>query len=107
MKLATVSDIHGNAVAFDAGGHTHVQFMRHLGRSFRFNPGSVGVAYRHDQPQESFRVDRWAEYALLTVRRGAGALEFRRVPFDVARHVEAFRASGHPHAGEMIGQYGG
>src|SRR6266568_129300 len=78
-----------------AGGHTHVQFMRHLGRTFHFNPGSVGVAYRHDQPQESFRVDPWAEYALLTARGGAVALEFRRVPFDVARHVEAFRASGH------------
>lgn len=26
------------------GGHTHMQFIRHLGRTFHFNPGSVGFA---------------------------------------------------------------
>ena len=43
------------------GGHTHVQQIRHLGETFYFNPGSVGVAYRHDQPEGSFRTDPWAE----------------------------------------------
>jgi predicted phosphodiesterase len=31
------------------GGHTHVQFIRHFGQTFHFNPGSVGFAYRHNQ----------------------------------------------------------
>jgi predicted phosphodiesterase len=26
------------------GGHTHVQFIHHIGQTFHFNPGSVGVA---------------------------------------------------------------
>lgn len=88
-----------------AGGHTHVQFVRQLGRTFHLNPGSVGFAYRHDQPEGEFRADPWAEYALLTVAGGQVALEFRRVPFDVDRLVWQYRRSGRPFADEAIAQY--
>ena len=55
--------------AIFTGGHTHVQFIRHLGRTFFCNPGSVGFAWRHGQPEESFRADPWAEYAILDAGR--------------------------------------
>jgi predicted phosphodiesterase len=88
-----------------AGGHTHVQQIRHLGRSFYFGCGSVGFAYRHGQPEGTFRADPWAEYALLTSEDGRLALEFRRVPFDVDALIAAYRASGRPYAEEAIAQY--
>ncbi len=93
------------ADTFHAGGHTHVQFVRHVGRCFHLNPGSVGFAYRPDQPEGVFRADPWAEYALLTVTDGHVSLEFRRVPFDVDALVEAYRGSGRPFAEEAVAQY--
>ena len=91
--------------AIMAGGHTHIQQLRHLDRSFYFGCGSIGLAYRHGQAPESFRCDPWAEYALLTAEQGTIGLEFRRVPFDVAALIEAYRASGRPHAERAIAQY--
>jgi predicted phosphodiesterase len=90
---------------FYTGGHTHVQFMRHFGRTFHFNPGSIGFAYRHNQPEGHFRADPWAEYALLTYRQGRLAVEFRRVNFDVASLIDLYRASGRPHADAAVAQY--
>jgi predicted phosphodiesterase len=87
------------------GGHVHLQFVRHLGRTFHFNPGSVGLAYRHDQDKETPRLDAWAEYAVLDSRGERLALEFRRVPYPVEDLVRAFENSGRPHAGEMIAAY--
>jgi predicted phosphodiesterase len=87
------------------GGHTHMQFIRHFGRTFHFNPGSAGLAYRHDQPEEHFRIDPWAEYALLTAAKGRLSLEFRRVSFDVAQLIGIYRSSGRPYAENAIAQY--
>lgn len=89
------------------GGHTHMQFIRHFGRTFHFNPGSVGFAYRHDQERDaSFRADPWAEYAVLTVAGARVSLEFRRVPYDAEPLMAIYRASGRPFADEAIAQYG-
>jgi predicted phosphodiesterase len=80
-----------------AGGHTHVQFVRHLGATFHMNPGSVGLAFRPGQtPGDEFRADPWAEYARLSVDGARLAVEFRRVPFDVDRLIEAYRSGGRP-----------
>jgi predicted phosphodiesterase len=89
------------------GGHTHMQFIRHFGRTFHFNPGSVGVAYRHDQPDDHFRLDPWAEYALLSSRSGNLSLEFRRIPFDVQLLISIYKTSGRPFAESSIAEYGG
>jgi hypothetical protein len=83
-----------------------MQFIRHFGRTFHFNPGSVGVAYRHDQPDDHFRLDPWAEYALLSSRSGSLSLEFRRVPFDVERLVSVYNVSGRPFSDLAIAEYG-
>lgn len=91
------------------GGHTHVQFLRRIdaGPRFFFNPGSVGFVYSHHQEEDDFRADPWAEYAVLSVDGGRLALEFRRVPFDAARLVEVYYASGRPYAEQAAAQYGG
>ncbi|MBI1278661.1 MAG: hypothetical protein GC179_11095 [Anaerolineaceae bacterium] len=87
------------------GGHTHVQFIRHFGQTFHFNPGSVGIAYRHDQPENSFKVNSWAEYAILTVTKSRLNLEFRRVLYPVSLAQDIYRASGRPFAKESVLQY--
>ena len=89
-----------------AGGHTHVQFVRHFpDRTFFVNPGSVGLAWRHGQPEGILHADPWAEYAVLDLADGRVELAFRRVPFDVAAYREIIAASGTPHATALLAQY--
>jgi len=87
------------------GGHTHAQQIRRNGELFFFNPGSVGFAYSHYQPDGRFRADPWAEYAILSAENGQTSLEFRRVPFDVNELISIYRESGRPFADEAIAQY--
>jgi predicted phosphodiesterase len=89
-----------------AGGHTHVQFVRHFpDRTFFLNPGSVGLAWRHGQPEGILHTDPWAEYAVLDIADGRVELAFRRVPFDVAAYRQIIAASGTPHATALLAQY--
>ena len=87
------------------GGHTHAQQIRRNGELFFFNPGSVGLAYSHNQPEGQFHADHCAEYAILTAENGNTSLEFRRVPFDAQELIRIYRTSGRPFAEEAIGQY--
>jgi predicted phosphodiesterase len=87
------------------GGHTHIQHIRRLADTFYFNPGSVGFAYNRVQAEESFRADPWAEYAVLSADNERLGLEFRRVPFDTAELIRAYRESERPFADEAIAQY--
>ena len=87
------------------GGHTHAQQIRRNGELFFFNPGSVGFAYSHYQPDGQFYADPWAEYAILTVENRQTSLEFRRIPFDVQELIRIYRESGRPFADEAIAQY--
>jgi putative phosphoesterase len=87
------------------GGHTHAQQIRRLGKHFFFNPGSVGFAYSHHQPDGQFHADPWAEYAILTVEDSQMGLEFRRVPFDTNELIRIYRQSGRPFADEAVAQY--
>jgi putative phosphoesterase len=87
------------------GGHTHAQQIRRNGQYFFFNPGSVGFAYSHNQPDDQFYADPWAEYAILTAEYGQLSLEFRRVPFDAKELIRIYRESGRPFAEEAIAQY--
>jgi predicted phosphodiesterase len=91
--------------AFMCGGHTHLQQVRRIGDSFFFNPGSVGFAYSHQQPDDDFRADPWAEYAILTHDNGRLGLEFRRVPYEAGEMMAIYAASGRPNADEAGGQY--
>jgi putative phosphoesterase len=87
------------------GGHTHAQQIRRLGKLFFFNSGSVGFAYSHNQPDNEFHADPWAEYAILTAENGQLSLEFRRVPFDTQELIRIYRESGRPFAEDAIEQY--
>jgi diadenosine tetraphosphatase ApaH/serine/threonine PP2A family protein phosphatase len=89
-----------------AGGHVHLPFVRRIADNFFFNPGSVGVAYNHEQEEAAFRLDPWAEYAVLTAEASGLRLEFRRVSFDIPALVRVYRDSGRPFAEEVIAQYG-
>lgn len=103
-------DVFLNALGGDSdyvycGGHTHVQFLRRVRDTFHFNPGSIGLAYSHHQPDDAFYNDPVAEYAVLTVEGMRSALEFRRVPYDVNAVIQNYKNSGRPHADELIKQY--
>ncbi len=87
------------------GGHTHAQQIRRNGKYFFFNPGSVGFAYSHHQPDGQFHADPWAEYAVLTAEDDQVSLEFRRIPFDAEELIRIYRESGRPFAEEAIAQY--
>jgi predicted phosphodiesterase len=92
--------------AIICGGHTHVQQIRQLGTSFFFNPGSVGLPFRRDSPPERPTVNRWAEYAVLTVEEdGRTALEFRQVPYDVERLMALIMASDMPEPETLARRY--
>jgi putative phosphoesterase len=89
------------------GGHTHLQQIRRLGDSLFFNPGSVGLAYDHQQTADPPRADPWAEYAILTCDDETFSVEFRRVPYDVAALLAVIAASGMPYADVLAERHGG
>jgi predicted phosphodiesterase len=87
------------------GGHTHLQQVRRVGIGFFFNPGSIGVAYSHDQPEDNLHLDPWAEYAILDATESAVGLEFRRVPLDLPVLLDLLRQSSRPNAEGLIREY--
>ena len=89
------------------GGHVHLQYTRRLrdSQNFYFNPGSVGVAYNHDQTSEQKLLDPWAEYALLTIEKSNVQLEFIRAALDMDKMADMYRSSSRPFAGEAMAQY--
>jgi predicted phosphodiesterase len=86
-----------------AGGHVHQQFVRRLGSSLFLNPGSVGLSYDPEQPEDAMRFDPWAAWAVVEVDGDRLSVEFRRAPFDPAAVVEAIDASGIPGASRKAG----
>ena len=89
------------------GGHVHLQYTRRLqdSQNFYFNPGSVGVAYNHEQTGEKNLLDPWAEYALLTIEKSNTQLEFIRTALDMDKMADVYRSSSRPFAGEAMAQY--
>jgi putative phosphoesterase len=88
-----------------AGGHTHRQWTRRIGDALFVNPGSVGLAYDWHQPEEDFKFDAVAEYALVTVDAAQVSVEFRRVPYPLEELREVGLASGRPHVEGHLGMY--
>jgi putative phosphoesterase len=88
-----------------AGGHTHKQWTRRIGGGLFVNPGAVGLAYDYHQPEDDFRFDAVAEYALVTVGPQGPAVEFRRVPYALGELRRAVLESGRPQAERHIGMY--
>jgi putative phosphoesterase len=91
----------GAAADVLAGGHTHLQSSRRLGKSLLVNPGSVGLPLHADADARSLPagtppLPRFAEYALVEADVAIG-LELRRVPIDVAALERAGLRSGMPY----------
>ena len=91
--------------AIMTGGHTHTQQLRRVGTGVFFNPGSIGVAYDRQMPDEQSHLDPWAEYAILSSEGGQMGIEFRRVPYEVDELIHIYRASGRPYAERSIAEY--
>jgi putative phosphoesterase len=66
-------------------GHTHVPFVRSIGKTLVVNPGSVG------QPRDS---DNRASYAVLDVEQGKCVI--RRVKYDIESAARAIEKEGLP-----------
>jgi predicted phosphodiesterase len=98
-----------SGAAVFSGGHTHWPHQRRLGDALFVNPGSVGFAYDHNQPEENVQADHWAEYAVLSVDDGGGrfAVELRRVPFDVEAVVQRAFDAGMPEPEAFAARYRG
>jgi putative phosphoesterase len=93
----------GHDAALLAGGHTHLQWTRRIGDALYVNPGSVGISY--DRHAESLGLRALAEWALLTVKDGTVAVEFRQVPYAVEDVQAAAQRSGRPYADEWAAQW--
>jgi predicted phosphodiesterase len=81
-----------------AGGHVHLQYLRRRGDSLFVNPGSVGLAYDHEQLADDVRFDAWAQYAVVSDDGTGTSVEFRRVAFDREAVIDSYRTSGAPGA---------
>ena len=88
-----------------ACGHVHLQWLRRIGESVWFCVGSAGLVYEHKEPLDEQPFEPWAEYAVLTAENDRLGIEFRRVPFDVERLLEAARESGMPYAERYVSQW--
>ena len=75
--------------------------LRRVGDAVYVNPGSVGIGYDHLQPDDDFRFDPWASYAIVE----AASVEFHRVPFDLDELDRVTRSAGMPLAGEVFERY--
>ncbi len=95
------AELGGTGADFLAGGHVHVPQLRRVGDAWYVNPGSVGLGYDHLQPEDDFRFDPWASYAIVT----AASVEFHRVHFDLEELAATTRASGLPLAEEVSSRY--
>jgi predicted phosphodiesterase len=93
------------------GGHVHSQVLRRIGDTFYFRPGSVGRVYDrnriHDKDRSKlgFRLDPWAEYALLTAENDQFSIEFRQVPVDIKKLGSIWKATNRPDAEQEIALY--
>jgi predicted phosphodiesterase len=85
----------GDAIAF---GHTHLPWHREVDGIYFVNAGSVG------RPKDG---DPRAGYVMLSFGAGTPVIEFVRIEYDVARAIEAIRASELPNDFADILQTGG
>jgi putative phosphoesterase len=101
---ASLTPFQGFGVDLLAGGHTHTQWTRRIDGALFVNPGSVGLAYDHHQPDDD-RKFSLAEYALVIVDDLGLSVEFRRVPYSAVDVKTAAASSGRPYANEWGDQW--
>jgi len=82
-----------------AGGHTHIQMLRHFQQSLLVNPGSVGMPFERDSHDKQYRPPH-SEYAIVEAEGDRLAIELRRTSLDVDAVIASARRSGMPGAEE-------
>jgi predicted phosphodiesterase len=90
---AAIADVDADIVA---GGHVHMQWTRPIAHRVILNPGSVGLAYDHEQEGDEMRLSPWAEYAIVHSSDDRLSIELLRVRFDPAQVISAIERSGRP-----------
>ena len=91
---AAIADVDADIVA---GGHVHMQWTRPIAHRLLLNPGSVGLAYDHEQEDdENVRVSPWAEYAIVDSADDRLSIELHRAHFDPGKVISAIELSGRP-----------
>lgn len=86
------------------GGHSHEQMLRRYGDTLVLNPGSIGAPFT--VAENMSQRPAWAEYAVLDVQNRARiTVDFRRTPFDVEQHIEAYQQSDMPHKQRWIKEW--
>lgn len=96
--------IAGFSATIMAGGHSHEQMLRRYRDTLVINPGSVGAPFTvtKGEPQRP----ALAEYAILDVQsRERLAIDFRRTPFDIEPHIQAYAQSDMPHKHLWIAEW--
>jgi putative phosphoesterase len=87
------------------GGHVHSQVLRRIGDTFYFRPGSVGRVYDRNRNDSDFRLDPWAEYAVLTTDKNQINIEFRQVPVNIEKLSNIWKETKRSDANQEIGLY--
>lgn len=82
---------------FYAGGHSHAQMLRTLGRSVVFNPGSVGLPFVKLPDGRAVNVPR-GEYAMVEADQKGVRIEFCRVNVELKKIVDDGLSSGLPYS---------
>ena len=86
-----------------ATGHVHLQWVRRVGAKLWLSVGSIGLVWEHREPLDEVPFQRVSEYAL--VDGDTLAVEFRRVPFDLAELLAAARAADFPYYEEWAAKW--
>ena len=92
----------GERATVMAGGHLHLQFLRHFRDSILLNPGSVGLPYELNPTKGTVVMPPWCEHAVITFEDGKLDISLRRVPVNPNEVVKSISASSMPHRKEFI-----
>lgn len=79
-----------------AGGHTHVQMVRRLGKRTVINAGSAGMPFAHYGFGGRVPVLDHAAYAIVTAEHDRHSIDLRQIPVDNDALVAEVRASDMP-----------
>jgi predicted phosphodiesterase len=96
----TLEGVDARAVAT---GHVHLQWLRRVASKLWLSVGSIGLVWEHREPLDEVPFHPVSEYAL--VDGDTLAVEFRRVPFDLAELLAAARAADFPYYEEWAAKW--
>jgi predicted phosphodiesterase len=89
-----------------AGGHTHIQMLRHHNGMMIVNPGSVGNAFlAPHQSEKQPTLMPWAEYAIVNRQDSQITVEFKRIFYNIDLLYQAIRKSDIPLKDWLLTQF--